>query len=266
MPTPQTFRTPASCRLLALCTSVLALATHGSAGLAAQTVQGRLLASGTSQPIADGVVLLLDTLNNEVARTVADPQGRFSVRAPAPGSYLIRGEMLGYRITTDGILDLGDGGLITIDFYLRPQVIALDPVEATVERGRIAYRERVFLERQGFYDRMRSGFGRFITPEDLDERPPLSVGDLFRSTLGVETVPGAFASSGTVAMRSCRRSGRFTGWVNGVRVYEGTAWPMERDVSLIDISAIEVYTRLSSLPLQYTVSGSTCGAILVWTK
>jgi len=57
----------------------------------------------------------------------------------------------------------------------------------------------------------------------------------------------------------------FAVWIDGARVFQGRQWEPANDIDVEEITAVEVYTRLSSLPLQYTLTG-ICGGILIWTK
>jgi Carboxypeptidase regulatory-like domain len=105
-----------------LLTALAALA----APLDAQVVRGRLLESGSGRPIILGRVLLLDTTYASVAETITDEQGRFVVEAPVPGDYWIAADRLGYRPVIDGILELGVGGLLPADVYMRPEALVLE--------------------------------------------------------------------------------------------------------------------------------------------
>jgi len=102
--------------------------------LPAQTVHGRLLEQGTARPIEAGDLTLLGEDGEAVDRAGTDSAGHFTLRSPEPGSFYVRAERIGYRTKTDGVLELGEGGEITVDFYLMPQPVELEGVEGTGER------------------------------------------------------------------------------------------------------------------------------------
>lgn len=115
------------------------------------------------------------------------------------------------------------------------------------------------------------GFGHFITPEELEERPPWTPRDLFKKIPGMDIGVGSGMGAGMfrqVVKLNCAMGFRprpFAVWVDGSRVFQGKEWEPANDIDVEEITAVEVYTRLSSLPLQYTLTG-ICGGILIWTK
>jgi len=242
----------------------------------AQTVHGRLLEQGTGRPIAAGDLTLLGEDGEAVDRAETDSAGHFTLRSPDPGSFYVRDERIGYRTKADGVLELGEGGEITVDFYLMPQPVELEGVEGTGERTDwIERNQRRFLEGQGFYRRMSAGFGHFITPEELEERPPWTPRDLFKKIPGMAVGVSSMMPGRQRVTLDCVTKGdgrsvtqiQFAVWVDGIRVWQGgvEGWEPADDVDIENIAAVEVYTRPASLPLQYTMSG-ICGGILIWTK
>ncbi len=254
---------------------ILLMMTTVTTGLSAQTVRGRLLDGRTRTPIATGRVLLLTESSQIVAQSLTDSLGAFELRAGSPGLFYVRGERIGYTTATDGILDILEGGEISIDFYLLPAPVEIPGVAVSVDGpdplDRALQRR---LRLGGFFERLRAGFGHFLTPDEIEARQPTRPRDLFRTFTGVEVVANVqFATSDIVTMK-CANGPRvglspskdrgFSVWVNGLRVFLGTAWDMKDDVAVADIAALEVYTRVAQIPTQYSGSG-VCGAIVVWT-
>lgn len=223
----------------------------------AQVVSGRVVESGSERPIVLASVALTDTTFQVVDGTLTDHDGAFQLPAPGPGSYYLRVDRLGYATSIDGILDLDEGGYIEVTFYVRPNPIALEGVTATVEAERV----EAALELSGFYDRRNQGFGDFIGPEEVDEPHVFNTADLLRG------IPGVRASGGGI---TCNGSGPRV-FVDGTQLalpdsgVDLGALPFPEE-----IAGIEVYRRLSSLPLQYggTFDGASQGrcTFLVWTK
>jgi hypothetical protein len=74
--------------------SCLAFASAG-----AQVVRGSVVDSATSRPIGDFTVQLIDGAGVSVTATLAQPGGRFTLHAPAAGSYRLRVLRIGFRRT-----------------------------------------------------------------------------------------------------------------------------------------------------------------------
>jgi len=70
-----------------------------SASAGAQIVRGSVVDSATSRVIDDFTVQLIDSSGTSVAAALAQPGGRFTLRAPAAGSYRLRVLRIGFRRT-----------------------------------------------------------------------------------------------------------------------------------------------------------------------
>ncbi|MFC1574453.1 carboxypeptidase regulatory-like domain-containing protein [Gemmatimonadota bacterium] len=275
-------RTSGSALLLGLWLSLL------PTSLAGQEVRGRLLESETGTGIPMASVALLDTTMATVVETLTNEEGAFSLQAPAPGSYHVLAEALGYAPRVDGILEMGAGGSVTIEFYLRPKPIEMDSLIVALTRVR-TFRN---LTEVGYYDRRKMGFGSYITPEEIQRRNPVTAFDLLRGVPNLHL--GARNVEGTRVY--LRRGGLVCNpkvYVDGTLVMndphtEGLG-PEELDTSMIDaeartdeampsygvvledlvnfqdISAVEVHTRATSIPLLYGGTQDNCGVILIWT-
>ena len=239
----------------------MALAVLAVAGdAAAQTVTGRLLDGTSRQPVLLGVVVLMDTAMVLLDRTYTDEQGRFVLEAPRPGHYYVAAARAGYTPDMDGVLELPSGSSIELAFYLVPNAIVLDSILVAARREPI----EPYLSTHGFYERLDLGFGHTITPGMLERRPPTDFADLLRG------VPGVYVSEdprGT-AVRMRGPTGQCVPriYVDGApnSTIAGDA-VVDDFVDVIDLIGVEVYTRVSSAPLQY--AGLTnCGVILFWTK
>lgn len=254
---------------------IVALATPGATS--AQTVIGRLLEAGSERPIALGSVALLDTSFVIVEQVFTNSEGDFRILAPGPGSFYVMANRLGYRRGLDGILELGKGGLIEITFYLRPAPLVLDSLLARGERRFGAS----YLEDVGFYDRMKLGFGNFITPESIASRPPFTVRDLFRNVPGVHFTENPLV--GTTILLSARGPIHPGGsgfcqpqvYIDGLPAVEGppirgvagtSSVVIEDHVNLESIEAVEIYRGAASIPIQWARMGASCGVVLIWTK
>jgi hypothetical protein len=250
-------------RTRALFPFVIALALSPSAG-GAQTVRGRLLESGSGDPIMLGAVALLDTTLTVIDEVFTNEKGNFILQAPRPGSYYVLADRLGYQRSVDGILELGPGGDISVDFYLRPQPIVLDSLTVEAERQRRVRR----LESAGFYQREKAGFGHFVTPEMIERRLPLTTRDLLRTVPALRVVDDGFLGQ-TIVMRGNRGQPCSPQlYVDGAKIASagGGGVRLEDIVNIDDVSGVEIYDGGADTPLEYGGTQNGCGVLLVWTK
>src|ERR1051326_2744914 len=80
--------------------------------LPAQTIHGQVVDSVTGTPVGAGFVLLLRADGHEITRALADPDGRFTVVAPAAGTYRLRSERIGFKVATSPTIALAGGQVL----------------------------------------------------------------------------------------------------------------------------------------------------------
>ncbi|HET7228876.1 MAG TPA: carboxypeptidase regulatory-like domain-containing protein [Longimicrobium sp.] len=100
--------------------------------LRAQTVRGTFV-DLSGGPVVGARAILRDTAGREVAAAHAGPDGAFTLRAPAAGSYVVRVERIGYATTETAPVALGDGETVERRITAAPGRIVL---EAIVARNR----------------------------------------------------------------------------------------------------------------------------------
>ena len=251
-------------RLLTLLVTLAGIAVVSPQTGEAQVVNGRLMEKGTGLPVTSGTVMLLDTTFAIQGSAVSNQTGAFRLEAPGPGSYYVLTEALGFEPIIDGILDLGEGGSLTIELYVTPKPVALDSLIVAVERVMIFQH----LEKSGFNERQTSGFGFFITPEEIQRRNPAYFGELFRNTPGVALQGGGSFSGTQIEFRNASIRGgtcRPQVYVDGAQVNTDFGG-LEEVVDIHQISAVEVYTRASNVPLEWGGTTAGCGVVLIWTR
>lgn len=104
---------------------LLALVPIGA--LNAQAVRGRLVEAGTDMPVVGALVLLQDSAGKRAAQAVSGSEGRFSLRAPAPGAYLLRILRIGY-LPVDSTVSLSEGETLTRLMALAGAPVALPEI------------------------------------------------------------------------------------------------------------------------------------------
>jgi hypothetical protein len=90
----------------------------------AQAVMGRILEATTSAPVRGALARLIDGEGKSVAATLTDSTGRYMVRAPVLGQYVMRVERIGYSTYRSDAFDVN--GDVVRDFRLD-----MVPVELT---------------------------------------------------------------------------------------------------------------------------------------
>ena len=255
---PKTFHKPRSFALLFLTSGLL----FGPNPADAQQVQGTVIDRIARERVVGASVMLLDTTFAVAVGTTANQTGAFRLEAPGPGSYFVLTEALGYRPTMDGILDLGEGGSVTVEIYMDPKPLQLDSLKVAVER----IETHRILEMAGFNERVDAGFGHFITPEELRRRNPRYHFEIFRNTPGVRVsgagLMGTMIEFTVGSVRGPTCTPRI--FVDGIGVIADMG--LEAVVEVDQIAGVEIYSRPSQVPLQWGGSDSTCGVLLFWTR
>lgn len=235
-----------------------------AAPLEGQVLTGRLLAAFEERPISDGVVQFLTPDGTVVASAMSGEDGRFVLEAPEPGRYLVRGEAAFFEPVTEGPLELRASDTLEVELRLLARPVEMDPVEVEVE-GRSAY-----LEREGFYERARRGFGSFLTQEDIDRRPAIYTSDLLRELPGVRVQSGSLGPP-MVYLRS-RVSFQSSGTCEPIVYIDNVPYRSGAGVSPVNVvepdqvAGIEVYNSQLRVPPAYAGGTTGCGVILVWTR
>lgn len=232
--------------------------------LSAQTIRGRLLEVGTDRPISSGTVALLTEEGELVVSTLTGTAGSFEIATSTEGvdTYLLTGQALGYRSSTDGVFRLGPGDTITVEFRIEPAPVLLDSL--VVEGRRVEAGSEPDLVRNGFLDRMKGGFGEFLTPADLERLNPPHLAGLFNRIQGVY-VNYRFASA-RLRMRGNRGWCTPRTYVDGFRI-RARGNLDNLGLAVRDLKAVEVFRRAAEAPLEYAGTAMDgCGIVLVWTK
>lgn len=106
------------------------LASAGPAG--AQTLRGTVLDATNGRPVQLAGVYLLDRNREPIALAIADSLGRYQLTVPGSAEYFLFAQRLGYVEVESPLLAISHGRDYELDLELRPEPIALDPLEVTV--------------------------------------------------------------------------------------------------------------------------------------
>lgn len=226
-----------------------------------QTVSGVLLARGTDHPVAYGLVTLLDLAGDSVAADVTDDGGRFRVEAAAGGDYRLAATALGFRPTvTSSVLELPEGSSMTLEFRIESQPVEIGGI--TVDVAAVADRPR--LVENGFVRRSQAGFGRFVTPADIEASFAVSTSEVLART---GRVAREYRVGGDRIVMRSPMAGYCSPalWVDGVRIeLEGDR--IDHVAPLTSVYAVEIYRSGSEAPIEFNSAQNGCGVIVIWTR
>ena len=212
--------------------------------------------------------------------SVTDLRGEFLLDKLIPGQYVIESSLIGYAPRADTIT-VTAGRVTNVQVALSVDPVELDPLEVSVER------REVKLQEVGFYHRRHTGFGKYIDRQEIEERGPSEVTDLFIGMAGVELYRSATTPldkwvvlrmgrlmwpSRTLAETERGETEHLrcfpTVYVDGLLSHSGGGEPARLDDFLdpMAIAGLEVYPSTTGLPPRYQGTGARCGVILVWTR
>jgi protocatechuate 3,4-dioxygenase beta subunit len=253
-----------------LSTGEVQISTSGSM----LTFENLAIASSTakSRGVIRGTVVGLDDRPVSGARVeapmwgnavVTKEDGTFSLDQLPTGTQLIIVRRLGFEAARVNV-NVTSRQATEVRVMLGPAVNVLDPVL-------VAARRNYALDKNGFAARQRSGWGRYITAEQIEKRHPNQLTDLLRELPGIQVVRGiGGASVRDERSRTIIGGGRPTGACPRTYV-DGFLWRMAEPgdldtfVSPNDVIGMEVY-RPNEAPLQYRGVDDICLVILVWTR
>jgi hypothetical protein len=239
----------------------IACALSSGGDLSAQTVYGVLLERGSDRPIELGLVMLLTMEGDSVATVLSDEAGEFVLEASDAGDFRIAASALGYKPTVAGsVLSLPKGSSLTLEFRIEPLPIEIGGI--TIEAHSPLF-QQPNLVRNGFLERAQRGFGRFVSPVDIESSPALSTSDLLVRTGRVTT---RYVLGGDrILMMGSRGYCTPTVYVDGFRV-DLSDISIDVIAPKTDLEAAEVYRSTSEAPLRFGGGMEGCGVVVLWTK
>ncbi|HSU15313.1 TonB-dependent receptor plug domain-containing protein [Longimicrobium sp.] len=160
-------------------------------------------------------------------------------------------------------------GPASVDVALEPSPVALNGVSASSRRMPMSP------PLQRFYARMEHGRGSFLTREQIDRRKPRRLTDLFREIPGVRVastsrgdrlvMTGATPAMYRVDPRWEAGDCPVQYYLDGVS-YQPDFAGVPNDVRPDEVEGIEVYRRLSEVPVEFRRPGAECGVVVIWLK
>lgn len=216
---------------------------------------GIVVEANSGRPLSGATVVLV-----EAARTgTTDAGGRFVLYDVPPG---LRRVLVAYRghEAAERTIELAADRHTDVRIALRASVDIGPPVEQVVSLPPLG----VEIERPArsgklgpFHRRRETGRGSFITQDEIVERDPSQLSDMFREVVGIRVSRASAFGAALSTVRGC-----------GLRVFiDGVPAPGFRvdDMPPQDVAGVEIYTGPSETPVQFRRTGE-CGALIIWTR
>lgn len=226
----------------------------------AQVLEGRVVDSQTSEPVATARVSLLDSAGVHLETTLTDRDGRFVFRIRESGPRRLEVERLGYHLHRTESFEADVTELVRREIELVPRAVELEGIVVEGYPGQLLHEGTL----EGVWARRaRSpsiGSNRVLVrgDPDLDERVYVR-----------DALPGV--------MRRCRAGSRYGSgpivYVDGQPAAQRFG-PGSGDIVLRfspgDVLAIEFYRDLNSIPmsirpLDLPSRVRSCGFLAIWT-
>lgn len=207
-----------------------------------------------------GIPGVLATVDSTEISARTDDGGEFTLRSVPVGAVTISLRRVGFKRTDLPVTVVANRNP-SIDVTLQPLTQDLAAVVVTEDEAR----QRTWVKE--FYERRKIGLGTFITREEIEQRNPGLMSEMFRTLPGVQLV-----RSSRLGGQSVIRFARTTStrdcppqfYVDGVSV-DGMNID---DMYPQDVEGVEVYRGPAVIPVQFKkqLGNSICGVIAIWTR
>lgn len=232
------------------------------AAVRAQQIRGVVVEDMTDTPIPGVTVELLAEDSTIRASAVTASTGWFQLPTGSAGRFLLR---TSHPVFTAGALlevVVQQREIVTIVLRMSGGAIPLEPLVVTARsHDRLSgFRERA----------QRSGFGRYITREQIDERPAARPSDLLRMVpeVRIELVrdPSGVFTSNAVLMRSFGELCAPAIYLDGMPIPQDFGFDIDDLISTELIEGVEIYRSYVGAPLEFHLPQNTCGVIAFWSR
>lgn len=214
------------------------------------TVSGVVVLEGSSANAGSRVELV----GTDIV-VMTNDKGEFTMRNLPSGSRVLLARHLGFGAETVPV-DLSSHEEKRVTMKLPKFLAIMDPVLVTARRS-------AALDRIGFNQRKKSGFGYYIGPERLQNMHASAVTDILR------LVPGLRVSYGpdgdVVSSTRGGGSGCVQYFLDDMPYTEMTPGDINNFVTGGEVVAVEVYQDTGT-PAQYSRAGMFCTTIVLWTR
>jgi hypothetical protein len=123
------------------------------------------------------------------------------------------------------------------------------------------------LAKVGFTNRQQVGMGWFLTPDEITKRSPNKTTEALRSAGGLRIVYGANGNS-VESMHGPQGTsdGCLNIYIDHARFSQAGPGDLDNSISPDDLGAVEYYSGPATAPVEFTVPGRNCAALVIWSK
>jgi hypothetical protein len=214
------------------------------------TVSGVVLLEGSSTSGGSRVELV----GTDIV-AVTNDKGEFTMRNLPSGSKMLLARHLGFGAGTAPV-DLSSREEKHVTIKLPKYLAIMDPVLVTARRS-------AALDRIGFNQRKKSGFGYYIGPDRLENMHANAVTDILRMVPGLRVRYGPFGDF--VSSTRGVGSGCVRYFLDDIPYMEMTPGDINQFVTGHEVVAVEVYQDTNAPP-QFVHPGTSCTTIVLWTR
>jgi hypothetical protein len=231
-------------------------------------IVGRVIEDKSALPIGFADVTIRGPGGATLGRVETDELGNFEFTVRRGYGVRIHAARIGYRENTTPLLYFDNHRLLQVEVRLDPEAILLAPLEIVAWSEVI---DNAMLE--GYWRRVETGLGFYITREQVEARNPGFVSDLLRDVPGIQMSGGSVGARPNVRMvrassRNCATQIFIDGFLVNPRDVAGSPEDFRIDdmVSPASVEGIEVYRGLSTVPPEFLNPDAACGVIAIWTR
>ncbi|HZS58711.1 MAG TPA: carboxypeptidase regulatory-like domain-containing protein [Gemmatimonadaceae bacterium] len=216
------------------------------------TLTGRVVnAADKGLPNADVQVI------GAASKTQTDSNGNFTLRNLPSGTQTLMVRKLAFAPQTQPV-DLSSKATQTarVLMAMAPPTLAQVKVTATgAAKG---------LADVGFDRRKKMGLGHFLTRDQIEEKIPTYMTDIFTTMPGIH-VDYSSGQPVLTGSRGTTGSGCVNYVVDGTPYSEATPGDINDFMHPNEVEAVEVYSDVDT-PAEYAKPGQSCETIVIWTK
>ncbi len=215
---------------------------------------------GRVASILGGSIGSASVLVNGRVAAVTDTSGFFRVERVGQGVNLIETRRIGF---VPGVFEVElEAEQTELDMS-----VSLYPVPVQLEEIVVSAQRTVYVagRLREFYDRRRSGLGRYLARWEIEALAPLNVSDLLQRFPAVQVVEGSFGRTNIQILRGRVGACPVTIYLDGVPIHVDADFNINNFILPHVLEGVEVYTGPSEAPIQY-LGNSTCGVVLLWTQ
>lgn len=218
-------------------------------------VSGRVLLEGAPSNAGSRV----EVIGTDVV-ALTNEKGEFTIRNLPSGSHVLLARHIGFGAETVPV-DLSSHDPQKVSIKLPKYVAIIDPVVVTAKRV-------AALDKVGFNQRMKSGTGYYMGPDQIQSIHPTYLTDILRRvpSLRIQSTPTGDVVTSSRGVTSLSGSqGCVQYYVDDMPWQSATPGDINDFVNANEVVGVEVYAGPGA-PAQYTRGMQDCTTVVLWTK